>query len=59
VAYVPNLNGLFPAEGTLDGKTLAAMPNRGMFTSDPRPDVKNPACMAGVERCRRAGDEGQ
>jgi mono/diheme cytochrome c family protein len=48
-AYVLNLNGLFPAEGTLDAKTLAAikMPNRGMFTADPRPDVKNPECMTG------------
>jgi cytochrome c len=46
-AYVLNLNGLFPADGTLDAKTLAAikMPNRSMFTADPRPDVKNPACM--------------
>jgi mono/diheme cytochrome c family protein len=48
-AYVLNLNGLFPADGTLDAKTLAAikMPNRDMFTGDPRPDVKNPACMTG------------
>ena len=48
-AYVLNLNGLFPADGTLDAKTLAAiqMPNRRMFTGDPRPDVKNPACMTG------------
>jgi S-disulfanyl-L-cysteine oxidoreductase SoxD len=46
-AYVLNLNGLFPAEATLDAKALVAikMPNRGMFTADPRPDVKNPACM--------------
>src|ERR1700730_18189747 len=46
-AYVLNLNGLFPADGTLDAKTLAAIqiPNRRMFTGDPRPDVKNPACM--------------
>jgi S-disulfanyl-L-cysteine oxidoreductase SoxD len=48
-AYVLNLNGLFPAEATLDAKTLSAikMPNRSMFTADPRPDVKNPACMTG------------
>jgi S-disulfanyl-L-cysteine oxidoreductase SoxD len=48
-AYILNLNGLFPADGTLDAKTLTAirMPNRGSFTGDPRPDVKNPACMAG------------
>jgi cytochrome c len=23
------------------------MPNRNMFVSDPRPDVKNPACVTG------------
>src|SRR5947199_614369 len=48
-AYVLNLNGWFPADGMLDAKTLAAikMPNRSMFTGDPRPDVKNPACMTG------------
>jgi len=48
-AYVLYLNGLFPADGTLDAKTLPAikMPNRSMFTADPRPDVKNPACMTG------------
>jgi cytochrome c len=43
------LNGLLPADATLDARTLSAikMPNRSMFVSDPRPDVKNPACMAG------------
>jgi mono/diheme cytochrome c family protein len=48
-AYILNLNGLLPADATLDGRTLAAikMPNRGMFVGDPRPDVKNPACMTG------------
>src|SRR3954463_5040130 len=46
-AYVLHLNGLLPAGATLDARTLAAikMPNRSMFVSDPRPDVKNPACM--------------
>jgi mono/diheme cytochrome c family protein len=46
-AYILNLNGLLPADATLDARTLAAikMPNRNMFTGDPRPDVKNPACM--------------
>ena len=41
-AYVLNLNGLVPADATLDAKSLAAikMPNRGMFVEDPRPDVK-------------------
>jgi S-disulfanyl-L-cysteine oxidoreductase SoxD len=48
-AYVLNLNGLLSADATLDAKTLAAikMPNRDMFVGDPRPDVKNPACMSG------------
>jgi S-disulfanyl-L-cysteine oxidoreductase SoxD len=47
-AYILNLNGLLPADATLDAKTLSAikMPNRGAFVGDPRPDVKNPACMA-------------
>jgi mono/diheme cytochrome c family protein len=46
-AYVLHLNGLLPADATLDAATLHAvkMPNRSMFTGDPRPDVKNPACM--------------
>src|SRR6195256_1881322 len=50
-AYILNLNGLLPADATLDARTLSAikMPNRGMFTGDPRPDVKNPACMSGCE----------
>jgi mono/diheme cytochrome c family protein len=48
-AYILNLNGLLPADATLDSKTLGAikMPNRSMFSGDPRPDVKNPACMNG------------
>src|SRR5229473_3177205 len=47
--YILNLNGLLPANATLDARTLSAikMPNRNMFVSDPRPDVKNPACMTG------------
>ena len=46
-AYILNLNGLVPADATLDAKTLSAikMPNRDMFVGDPRPDVKNPPCM--------------
>ncbi|MEA2942743.1 MAG: S-disulfanyl-L-cysteine oxidoreductase SoxD [Bradyrhizobium sp.] len=46
-AYVLNLNGLLPADAVLDASTLSAikMPNRSMFTTDPRPDVKNPACV--------------
>jgi hypothetical protein len=48
-AYILNLNGLLPADATLDAKTLSAvkMPNRSMFVGDPRPDVKAPACMTG------------
>ncbi len=48
-AYILHLNGLLPADATLDARTLSAikMPNRGMFTGDPRPDVKNPACEKG------------
>jgi cytochrome c len=48
-AFIFNLNGLLPADATLDAKTLAAikMPNRDKFVDDPRPDVKNPACMSG------------
>jgi mono/diheme cytochrome c family protein len=48
-AYVLNLNGLLPADATLDARSLPAvkMPNRSMFVGDPRPDVKNPACMTG------------
>jgi mono/diheme cytochrome c family protein len=46
-AYILHLNGLVPADATLDAKTLSAvrMPNRNMFVGDPRPDVKNPPCM--------------
>jgi S-disulfanyl-L-cysteine oxidoreductase SoxD len=48
-AYILNLNGLLPADAALDAKTLSAikMPNRNMFVGDPRPDIKNPACMTG------------
>src|SRR6266403_802541 len=48
-AYILNLKGLLAADATLDAKTLCAirMPNRNMFVSDPRPDVKTPACMTG------------
>jgi mono/diheme cytochrome c family protein len=48
-AYILNMNGLLPSDATLDAKTLSAIkiPNREMFTGDPRPDVKNPACEKG------------
>jgi mono/diheme cytochrome c family protein len=46
-AYILSLNGLIPADTTLDAGALSAikMPNRNMFVGDPRPDVKNPACV--------------
>lgn len=46
-AYILNLNGLLPAEATLDAKALSAikMPNRDTFVGDPRPDVRNPECI--------------
>jgi len=48
-AYILNLNGLLPADASLDAKTMAAikMPNRDKFVGDPRPDVKDKACMSG------------
>jgi S-disulfanyl-L-cysteine oxidoreductase SoxD len=48
-AHILNLNGLLPSDATLDARTLGAikMPNRNMFVGDPRPDVKNPACIMG------------
>jgi S-disulfanyl-L-cysteine oxidoreductase SoxD len=48
-AYILNLNGLLPADTTLGARNLGEikMPNRNMFVSDPRRDVKNPACMTG------------
>jgi mono/diheme cytochrome c family protein len=50
-AYILNLNGLLPADATLDPKTLSAieMPNRNGFIDDPRPDVTNPACATGCQ----------
>jgi cytochrome c len=46
-AYILYLNGLIPADTTLDAGALSAikMPNRNMFVGDPRPDVKSPACV--------------
>jgi hypothetical protein len=48
-AYILHLNGLLPADATIDAKTMSAikMPNRSMFVGDSRPDVQNPACMSG------------
>jgi len=47
-AYILHLNGLLPADATLDAGKLSAiqMPNRAMFVGDPRPDVRDAACMA-------------
>jgi mono/diheme cytochrome c family protein len=48
-AYILYLNGLLPAEATIDAKALGAikMPNRNMFVGDSRPDVKDRECMTG------------
>jgi cytochrome c len=48
-AYVLFMNKIVPENAVLDAKTLAAvkMPNAGDFSEhDPRPDVKNTACMS-------------
>lgn len=47
-AFILYLNGLLPAEATLDAERLSAieMPNRNLFVGDSRPDVDNSACMA-------------
>jgi S-disulfanyl-L-cysteine oxidoreductase SoxD len=46
--YLLHLNGLVPAEATMNGQTLAAvqMPNRNGFIVDDRPDVKAVRCMS-------------
>jgi len=46
-AYILNLNHLVADDATLDARSLPGikMPNRKMFVGDPRPDIKNPACM--------------
>jgi S-disulfanyl-L-cysteine oxidoreductase SoxD len=46
--YVLYLNGLLGANARVDADTLVSvkMPNRNMFVDDPRPDVKDPECMA-------------
>jgi S-disulfanyl-L-cysteine oxidoreductase SoxD len=48
-AYILYLNGLLPADVTLDADKLKAvkMPNRDKFVGDPRPDVKSPVCASG------------
>lgn len=49
-AYLLFLNGIVPAETTLDAKSLprVQMPNRNGFVSDVRPDVVNTPCF----KCR-------
>ncbi|MBR0859167.1 c-type cytochrome [Bradyrhizobium liaoningense] len=39
--YILNMNGIVPADATMDAKSLSAvkMPNRDGFVDDPRPDV--------------------
>ena len=46
-AYLLNLNGLIPADATMDAASLTAvkMPNRDGFINDDRPDVKATRCM--------------
>ena len=41
------MNGLLPESTTVDAQSLMSvkMPNRDMFVGDPRPDVKDTACM--------------
>jgi cytochrome c len=39
-AYILNLNGLLPADATLDAKRSARSRCRTMFVGDPRPDLK-------------------
>lgn len=47
-AYLLNLNGLIPADATLDQKSLpqVKMPNRDGFVIDDRPDAKAVRCMS-------------
>ena len=47
-AYILHLNGLLPADGSVDQTTLAQvqMPNRSGFIVDDRPDVKAVRCMS-------------
>ena len=46
-AYILSLNGLFPADGVMDAKSLASikMPNKDGFIVDDRPDTKAVRCM--------------
>ena len=46
-AYIYHLNGLLPADATVDAKTLVSMkmPNRDGFSTDDRPDASAKRCM--------------
>ena len=46
-AYILNLNGLVPDNAVMDAESLkkVAMPNRGNFVVDNRPDTKAKRCM--------------
>jgi cytochrome c len=48
-AYIYNLNGLVPANATVNADTLIKMkmPNRDGFIVDDRPDVSSTRCMSG------------
>jgi mono/diheme cytochrome c family protein len=50
-AYILNLNGLVPDTAVLDaeGLTKVAMPNRGNFIVDDRPDTKAQRCMTNCQ----------
>jgi S-disulfanyl-L-cysteine oxidoreductase SoxD len=50
-AYLLNLNGLVPDNAVMDAETLTkvAMPNRGNFVVDDRPDTKAKRCMTNCQ----------
>jgi cytochrome c len=52
-AYLLHMNGIIPENAVLDARSLpkVQMPNRdGFVAPDPRPDVRNTACMTGCSR---------
>ena len=50
-AYILNLNGLVPDNAVMDAEALTkvAMPNRGNFMVDDRPDTKAKRCMTNCQ----------
>ena len=50
-AYLLNLNGLVPDNAVMDAEALTkvAMPNRGNFVIDDRPDTKAKRCMTNCQ----------